>query len=108
MGVQEILASVASDGTGLAVLSREPRAGQHAKRSFLSFLIVAKEQRKRICASMALFSFSPIIVIVATPVRFVMGSLAILTRERIDFDCNAISWLTFRKNAAVSTPGEAL
>jgi hypothetical protein len=39
--------------------------------------------------------------------RFVMGSLAIPTREHIDCDCKAITWLTFRKNAAVSTPGEA-
>jgi lipopolysaccharide/colanic/teichoic acid biosynthesis glycosyltransferase len=66
------------------------------------------EQLKRICASMALISFSPIIVIVATLIRFVMGSLVILARERIDFHCNVIAWLTFRTNAAVSNPGEAL
>jgi hypothetical protein len=104
MGVQETFALVASDDTGLTVRSREPRAGQRTTRNFLSFLIVCKEQRKRICASMALISFSQIIVVVGTLVRFVMGSLAILARERIDFDCRVISFLTFGTTAAVSNP----
>ena len=108
MGVQENLASVASHDTGLTVRGREPRAGQRTKRNLLSFFIVCKEQRKRICASMAPISFSPVIVIVATPIRFVIGSLVIPARERIEFDCKVIAWLTFRTNAAVSNPGEAL
>ena len=106
--MQENLASVASHDTGLTVRGREPRAGQRTKRNILSLFIVCKEQRKRICASMAQISFSPVIVIVATPIRFVIGSLVILARERLDFDCEVIARLTFRTNAAVSNPGEAL
>jgi hypothetical protein len=32
----------------------------------------------------------------------------LIARERIYFDCKVITWLTFRTNAAVSNPGEAL
>ena len=56
--MQEIFASEASDDTGLTMRSCEPRAGQRTTRNFRPFLIVCKEQRKRICASMALISFS--------------------------------------------------
>lgn len=98
--MQENLASVASRDTGLTARSRDPRTGRRTQRNLLSFLIVCKEQRQRICASMALISFSPIIAIVATPIRFVIGSLVI--------PCEVIAWLTFRTNAAVANPGEAL
>ena len=86
------LASPASNDTGLTVRGPEQRSGQHMKRNLLSFLIACNEVREHICASMALISFSPIIVIVATPIRF---------------DWKVTTWSTFRTNVAGSNPGEA-